>query len=353
MNRKFYDLLAEGGGGEEQQEQLLEGLDAEGNVLEGYQRLDDGTIAKVEDPAEKPAEGESSEEAPAEENPEDFFKEVENITGKQYTIDYGGVDPTTPAGIAIRDEVIEKSTIEEWEKNLKENYPDAYAYLLHRSMGGSKEEFFTADSTPTIPTREELESSSDIQASIVRTALASNDIPEDVIKATIDSYIKNNTLKTKAEELYNKFESAQTEQIARLQRAQEEQDAQFQRETRTALETIESSINSDALGIVIPTAKKPEFSNFVKEKLRYSDGSFYFVQPLEKDKLSSTLSSLYLQFVGNDLSKMIRKEAGIKTVQKLRTTIAKAAAAEKNGTEKPEVKEDFIPLSAFMPKQRQ
>ena len=60
----------------------VEGLDADGNLLEGYEKLDDGTIQKIKDePTDEPDE--PVDEPPTDDiDPTEFWKTVETMTGK-------------------------------------------------------------------------------------------------------------------------------------------------------------------------------------------------------------------------------------------------------------------------------
>lgn len=370
MNRNFFrEPLAEGGGGTSPDQEALraeayngdilnpgykvaedgtiskeeapiietEGVDAEGNPIEGYEKLEDGTIQKIV--------------VDNEEQEDDFIAAVEAITGETYDIDYGDIDPVSPEGIAKREEVIKEKAIENWENTLKESIPDAYAYFLHLQMGGTKEEFFST-SAPNVPAKDAFESSTDLQAQLLKSSFIEAGIPEDVAQATIDKYIKDNVLKEKAVAVYNKLEQTQADQVARLQKAQAEQDAQFQKEVSTVMGSIDSTINSDALNFVIPTNQKKEFSDFVKEKIRYADGGFMLAQPLTQENIKEVMGALFLQYSKNDLSKVVRKEARILTTQKLRLQVQKDNQSSKKSTENPESNEENLPLSYFMPRRQ-
>ena len=142
---------------------------------------------------------EASEEST--EDVESFWKEVEQITGESIQIDYGGTDPLSPAGVALREMKIRGDAALKFEQYLKQTDPRGYAYLLHREAGGSDEEFFAKKSF-VLSDREEFENSIEQQSSLLKHSLTEKGVPEEVAQATIDKYIKDNVLKEKALEYY-------------------------------------------------------------------------------------------------------------------------------------------------------
>ena len=360
MNRFFRDPL-DGGGGEppqltpeelaeqeaaqeaqKQQDALkAEAYDEQGVLKEGYVVDDQGVLSKV-DPAPDPNEGNDDDT--------DFFEVVESITGEKYEVEYGDTAPDTPEGVAKYIQTVKKQSIAEFEKILQETMPDAYAYMLHTQMGGTKEEFFDKG-VPGIPAREEFERSADAQAAMIRKDYTAAGIPTDVIEATIDKYIKDNELKKRATDLYDKYEEAQARQLDNIRKQKEADDKAFSAQVGTLMNGIDSIVNSNEIKFLIPEAKKAEFSNYVKERVQYSNGQFFLTQPITGETLSKIVESMFVNFQGNNLKALIEKEAGKVATKKLKLRVEKDAARERNQQQPNEPKKGFLPLSHFFPAQ--
>jgi hypothetical protein len=312
---------------------LAEGLNEDGTLQDGYE-LVEGVPTKID------------EQAPAEDaNSKNFFDIVETITGVTVAVDYGESDPTTPEGMAKREKAVMDHGVTMFEEYLKNSVPDAYAYLLHRQGGGTKEEFFQSNTNPSLPSLPEFESSADIQANIVKTSLTQRGVPEEVAQATVDSYIKANVLKEKALVIYKDYDNAQKEQIEAIRRNQEESDRRFNEEVKSVMSVVDETINSGSIKFIIPEAKRTEFATFVKERIRYSDGGFYITQPIAKDSANSLIESLFIQYSGNDLKKLIAKEARTVATEQFKFKVRADQEAEKKGTTPVQEKRKYIPLS--------
>lgn len=318
----------------------VEGLDAEGNLQEGYE-LVEGVPTKIAAPG-----------TTDDNDPKNFFDIVETITGVPIQVDYEGADPTTPEGMAKRESAVMQHGINQFEEYLKTSVPDAYAYLLHRQSGGTKEEFFQSNANPSLPTLAEFEASADLQANIVKTSLMQRDVPADIAQATVDSYIKANVLKDKALEYYKSYEAAQATQIEAIRRNQEENDKRFNAEVAAVLTTVDDTINGGAIKFIIPDAKRTEFSKFVKERIRYSEGGFYITQPIAKDNVNSLIESLFIQYSGNDLKRLIAKEARSVAVEQFKFRVKADQSAEKGSAPAKTDSNKYIPLSEFITPKR-
>lgn len=308
----------------------VEGMDAEGNLLEGYE-LVEGVPTKIEEQSG--------------EDPKNFFDVVEAITGVPIQVDYGETDPATPEGMAIRERAVMDHGVSVFEDYIKNSVPDAYAYLLHRQAGGTKEEFFQSNANPSLPTIDIFEASSDLQASLIKSSLVNRGVPEDIAQATVDSFIKANTLKEKSMVIYKELDGAQQAQIANIKKIQEENDKRFNAEVKAVMTTVDETINTGSIKFIIPDAERTEFANFVKERIRYSEGNFYITQSIAKDNVNTLIESLFIQYSGNDLKKLIDKEARSVATEKFKFKVKTDAAAEKKTVPLEAEKRKNIPLS--------
>jgi hypothetical protein len=314
----------------------VEGLNEDGTLQEGYEKAEDGTIKKTEaaPPADPPADDEGQL------SPEDFWKQVEAITGNELQVDYGDTDPLSPEGVAMRENVLKDAAVNDFDQYMKTTYPRAYAYFLHVQAGKGDEEFFQEPSNGLV-NREEFEQDPDIQAQWILRDLRIKGIPDDLAQATVDKYIKENSLKDKAVKLYTEQEASDLRKLQAIQEQDKREKAQFQSTVDSLSTTVEKTIKSE-MKLLVPETKQVEFKEFIMSKLQHDGQNFFFVQPVGQD-LNTVLDSLYLQFTKGDLTAIVEKRAQTKAVQRLGAKVAqdkKTAGSGPAGNSTPK----YIPL---------
>lgn len=325
----------------------VEGLDAEGNVLDGYEKLEDGTVRKIESTEGNNGgdEGEGGEEEEEDDDisPEDFFKEVEAKTNYAVQVDYQGVDPLSPEGVALREVAIVQQAELSYDEHIRRTMPRAYAYMLHVKNGGSDEEFFAVKTTP-LADKETFSNDLDAQRSFVVSDLISKGVPDEIAKLTADKYIKDNTLTTKALELYEVKKQEEDKLLQDQIKKDAQRKTQFQQEVQSLTASIQKGIENE-IKLVVPADKKKEFYNFVIENLEHDGENFYLAQKLDPTKLDAgMLEALYLQFVKGDVSALIKREGKKQTLQRLGQRV-KTDKATKTSSGDAGKQTNYIPLS--------
>jgi len=303
----------------------VEGLDADGNLLEGYELGTDGTPIKVTDePGGDEPTGDDVED------PTEFWKAVENITGIELAVEYPeGVDPLSPEGVALREQTLAATSVDNYDNHLKSTHPRAYAFFLHLQNGGTEESFFEQKS-PTLPTRTDFLANLDVQAETVKNSLVLKGVPPTVAQATVDAYIKDNVLSEEAVKIYDQYEAAQKKQIADAELLNAENLRRQKENEKVLVSTISEGISKE-MNFVIPQAKVADFTNFVYDNIRMDNGEYYLVQPINKETVKPTLEALYLQYVKGDLRSLVERQAKTKAVQRLRFNIEKDSKAKAGG----------------------
>lgn len=297
----------------------------EGYVAPGLKFGDEGYVLKFGDEGYVLQPGDEGYVADPNEPPaEDFFAEVDKITGKKYEVEYPeGVDPATPAGVAFREGVIFKQAQLDFENFLKESDPRAYAFMLHRAAGKPEEEFWNGNTgTYTLPDKTALDGSAELQASVYKYDLLARGLDDETAQAIVDKAIKDNKLKEKAVASYTTIDAAQKKQLDDLQK---EQDADNQR-FNTAVTNVQTRIAdaiTNEIGFVVPEARKAEFQQYVMGTLQYNEGKFFSVQELSEKELKNQLESMFFQFVKGDLSTVVKKQAKTQAAQGLRLKLDK------------------------------
>jgi hypothetical protein len=298
---------------------------------------DEGYVLKLGDEGYEPKfgeegyvlkEGDEGYVAPdpnADDTTKDFWAEVEKITGKKFEITYpDGVEADTPAGAAHRElEVIKQAQIE-FEEHLAKTDPRSYAYMLHRAAGLPDEDFFGDNKGYSLPDLAVLETSIEAQTAVYKADLLSRGLDEDAVNALIAKAVTDNKLKEKAIASHTLIDKAQKQQLAELQTQQDNENKRFEAAVTAITTKITASIETE-MGYVVPVAKKAEFTAFVANHLQYDNGKFFLVQEVADDKFKTQLESLFFQFVGGDLSTIVKKEAKTQAAQGLKLRINKAA----------------------------
>jgi hypothetical protein len=316
---------------------VVKDVNADGTLQDGYEKDADGKVTKIPD---TPATDDPNPDY--ELDTEDFFAQVEQITGEPVQVEYGDTDPLSPEGVAIREKAVREDATKKFEDYLKTSDPRAYAYFLHRESGGSDDDFF-AERTFVLPDENTFNGSIDLQTNVLKQDLIDKGVPADVADATIAKYIKDNVLTEKATVAYNSKKQAQANQMKALEEAQRDEQAQFQAAVNGITTTIGKNITEGNLNFIIADAKKAQFNEFIKQNLRFDNGKFYVVNEIGEN-LKEVLESQYFQFVKGDLKALVQKEAKTQTVQRLKATVKKAASTGLKTADTPNPNKGYIPL---------
>ena len=299
----------------------VEGFDADGNLLENYELNNDGVPTKIVESTDDADDTDNVADEPTE-NSSEFWKAVEDITGIELEVEYPeGVDPLSPEGVALREQTLANSAVDNYDNHLKETHPRAYAFFLHLQNGGTEESFFE-QKAPTLPTRTEFLANLDVQSETVKNSLILKGVPPNVAQATVDAYLKDNILSEEAVKIYDQYEDAQRRQIAEAELLNSENLRRQKENEKALINTVQEGITKE-MNFVIPQAKVNDFTNFVYDNIRQDNGEYYLVQPINRDSIKTTLEALYLQYVKGDIRSLVERQAKNKAVQRLRLNMEK------------------------------
>lgn len=280
--------------------------------------------------------------------PPNFWEEVEKHTGKPVKVEYPeGVEPDTVEGAAIREQAVREAAIDEWEENLKRDDPRGFAYLLHRANGGNDESFLGGDKGITLPTREAVEASVDIQTNLFKNDLLNKGVEPEVVEAALASAIKKNELKDKSLKLYDGIQTAQTKQLADATERNRQETLRIDGIIKQTTTKIEKVIPE--LSFVVPEADKKAFQAFIEDNTQYNkhENKFYIIQPLDIDNPKGQLESLFFQFKKGDLSKIIQQKVATQAAQKLRLQADKSKKPTPTGGSDGKDQKQFVPLGSM------
>jgi len=227
-----------------------------------------------------------------------FFEEVQKITGEEFDVDYGDVDPMTPQGVAIRDKALKQTALDGFLEEIETNFPDVYRALNHAHAGGNVADLFKA-----ITTRDY----SKVQLSEDDTATAKEILKEYYqgkgIKnpARIDKLIElaedsAEGLMGEATGALEELRAAQAEESNKVLASQKAQaDAQKRQDQLMvgALDEILESGKLDTFKIGGPR-ETAEFREFIRKGLRRAgEGQYEFATPIDSKNLEKLLKYKY------------------------------------------------------------
>ena len=310
-----------------------EGLDADGNLLEGYEQAEDGTIQRIAS-----TEDDDSDEV----TPEDFYAEVQAKTNIEVEVDYQNVDPLSAEGVALREVALVSKAEQDYDEYIRTTMPRAYAYMLHTKNGGTDEEFFAVKKVP-LADKETFSVDIEAQRQFLIRDLLSKDVPEEVAKLTVDQYVKTNVLTEKAMGLYEKKKQEETALLQEQINKDNARKQDFENSVATLTGVISQGIEKE-MRLVIPNDKKKAFNEFVIDNIQHDGKDFFLAQKLNPKEITpGFLEALYLQFVKGDVSALIKKEAKRQTAQRLGQRVKQDKGASSSGNPN-EKQNQFIPL---------
>lgn len=262
------------------------------------------------------------------------WAEVDKLWGEPITVVYKNeagedIHPNDPQGIFLREKAILAKGAEEFETYIQKTDPRSYAYMLHRQAGGTDEEFF-AKKTVTLPVYEEFQSSVDLRTRVYADSLRVKGLDESSIKLLVDAAVKDKKLEALSDLAYKSTEKAQQDEIKKLNDSNAKQQQQYQQQVAALSKTLTEEMNS-GMKIIIPEAKKQEFSKFVRDHLQEDGGQFFFAQPIDQRSLPKLLDAMYFLFAGGNLQDLVTRQAQTATVVRLRRNVDKSKQTPTGG----------------------
>lgn len=318
-----------------------EAQNADGTLKEGFIKNADGTFAIDPDYEET---GDADDETGLK-----YIGAVEALTGIKYDIKYPeNVHPTSPEGMAFRENVIREKAAMDFEEYLKQNDPRAYAYMLHRASGGTDENFFGDQKGFQLPAEADLKASADLQTQVYTQDLLAKGLDAGTAKVLVDMAVKDNTLAAKAEAAWKLIDKAQKDQLSELQRETEKQEKLFNDNLAALTAGIANAIKTE-IGFVVPEAEQATFQQYVLDNMRYDNGKFYVVQEVGQSNLKTLMESLFFQHKKGDLRTLVTKQAATKAAQTLRLRLKDTSKAPSGGSDTAPNNTKNLPLSAILP----
>jgi len=253
-----------------------------------------------------------------------FWEDVEAITGTTYEVDYGDVEPDSPEGAAIREEVVANKAVESNLAYLEEKFPDGFKALMHVSNGGQLKDLFNADTVDYKNLVIE-DTNVDGQKGFMKNfymekgfseakAIRNVEDDEDSEEGLLENF------KAALKEKQDKQETASKtvfEEQEKAKVAQDTQDKQFG-------ETLSGIINKGQIGNFKIDKKDAEgFYNHVFSNIQRHGKGYALNLPITRDNFQSQLEQMFFGFKKGDLSKFVAAKAKTDNVRKLKRSLGK------------------------------
>lgn len=319
-----------------------EALDDKGELKPGYIANEDGTYAI--DPDYDPNDTDPNDETGMK-----FIGAVETITGRNYQIEYPeNVHPTSPEGMAFRENVIRETAERDFEEYLKKNDPRSYAYMLHRQSGGTDEDFFNDKHGFVLPTKQDMTASADMQAEVYRQYFYSMGLGQTEANLLVDAAVKDNTLAEKSTAAWEYIDSSQQKLLKELSEKANAKELEFANGLKSVTENLSKAIKSE-IEFTVPETDQQKFLQFMLSNMRYDNGKFFIVQEVG-DSLKTLTESLFFQYKNGNLNDLIRRQVNAKAAHQLRLSVKSGKQVPGSGSGIVDTAKKNLPLSAILPK---
>jgi len=250
----------------------------------------------------------------------DLYSQVDELTGNDLGIDYGDLKANTPEWVARREETIADRAMENYDKQLKNDFPLAYQLLLHQQAGGKVEDFLkvnTQDYTSVVLSRED----KGTQEMIYRQALAVRGNTQEQVDALIQvakdkgKLFENSEAELKKLQAGQKSEMAQNEQRIRAAKAVETQVIQ------NFSTSFNGMLDKGFAGIKVPQAQKAGFNDFIGSQVFVRDGKLIQYKELDSKDLENEIAAQYFKFMKGDLTKVVERRANSIVANQLKNRV--------------------------------
>lgn len=311
---------------------------------------------KVEKEEEAPAETEDEdEESEEDEQPassEDFFAEVEKITGVELSVDYGDVDPLTPQGVALREAAVREAALDSFLSEIEEKYPRAYQALKYAYSGGDIAELFQQTLARDYSKVELKDGDESLAKEILKEYYKSKGVKseERIAKMIAADEETEAGLVSEAKAALDEMKSEQEEARTKALEEQERKAAETRKKNQVLIAAVDEVLESRNLGSfkISDKAEAKQFKQYVLGSIqRTADGKYNFVTPIDQSNLEKVLQYQYFQFKKGDLSRIIQQKAATKTANELRLRVKGEAEKPKKSNSDEEKSRQVASLKSY------
>lgn len=292
-----------------------------------------------EDEADEEEEEEEQEEEEIEdegEDPSEFWKKVDQLTGVPVEVEYGEIDPLSPQGVALREKALIERSVEDFIGRLQEQYPGVYEALEYAHAGGNIEDLYKGgkDYSKIEIQEEDIDHARLIledyynQKGITNAARVKRMIAAD--EESEEGLVK--TAQLALQELKEAQEAERQEEIEVQKQMANEQKIKDQRFVKSLNDLI--SAGKLAEFQITNSKDATEFSNFVRSHVqRDGKGGYMFVTPVDPANLERQLQAEYFKFKGGNLENLVITKAQSLKARELRLKLNSQEKKKKTSKE--------------------
>ena len=263
-----------------------------------------------------------------------FWEDVEAITGVKLEVDYGDVDPESPAGAALREDAVVKNAVDSFLENLKTTLPKAYKALEFASNGGEIEELFKPGEKDY--SKIEIKDDDDEHAKAVLSEYyLKKGFSETKVKRMVEADEDSDEgAVVNAREVLKELADAQAGEREARAKAQADANLRQQEQDKAMINTVDSIIEKGTLNsYVIPKKEREEFSSFVKQSLqRDGKGGYIIVTPVDTKDIETQLQTEFLKYKKGDLDSLIVTKKTTAKTRTLKKVAKKTSSSKLKGT---------------------
>ncbi len=256
-----------------------------------------------------------------------FFEEVEKITGQSVEVDYSGVDPMTPQGVALREQAVKEAALDGFLEEMKEKHPQAFKALQHAYNGGDIAELFAQTISKDYTKIELKDDDATMAKEILKDYYRARGVKSEVrIQKMLDAVEDSEEgLLSEAQAALDELKGEQEAKTQQVLEVQKQKQAEQKKRDSLLLTAVEDVIERKSLGDfkITDSAEAQKFRQFVVNNIRRgNEGKYEIVTSIDPANMEKLLQYQYFQFKGGDLSKIIQQKATTANVQRLKLKLA-------------------------------
>lgn len=301
---------------------------------------------KEEEPEEEEVEEEIEEEESTEEEEEEaedpavatkFFEEVEKLTGQEVEVDYKGVSPLSPQGVALREAALKEVVLDTFLGELEHKFPQVYRALEHANNGGDVAELFNQSVSRDYSKIELKDGDENLAKEILKEYYKSRGVKsEEKIKKLIETdEDSSNGLITEAKGALDELRAEQEEERAEILESQKRKAEDQKKRDNLLVTAIDDILEARKLGNfkIVDRAEARQFKEFLISSVRRTgEGKYEFATPIDPQNMEAMLQYQFFQFKKGDLAKIIQQKATTANVEKLRLKVKNEQTKVKKST---------------------
>jgi len=271
-------------------------------------------------------------------DPMAFWTSVNKLTGYDVKVEY-------PEGVVLRENAVRDHAVDQWEQQLREKYPRAWAYMMHHMDGGSDAEFLNTERGIALPERSVVETDVEVATRYFREDLRAKGIDDEIIDQQIAKAVKDNKITEKGLAVYDRVKKEQETERNQIEERNRQNNARIDGIMKTAITKVEKAIPE--LSFVVPDNRKADFVKFADEHMQIDpkSGEIFMVTKFGDTNAKAVLEALAFQFLGADLGKIVQKKVSTQAAQRLRQSADRTKVKQPTDQGQQQQQTDFVPLS--------